>query len=101
MADSLFALQSDLDMITTQVYELSRSLTTLDWIVQMLKKLDEELTCQGEQMRRMEADISQLKKDVACLPDMKSDIAQLQKDVACLPAMKVGLAKISVSLKLK
>jgi hypothetical protein len=30
------------------------SYTKLDWMCQKMKKLEEELTCQGEQMRRME-----------------------------------------------
>lgn len=54
MDKPLFALHSDLEMIATEVQTLSRSLNKLDWIMQKFKKLDDELTCQGEQMKRME-----------------------------------------------
>ncbi len=54
MDKPLYALHSDLEMIATQVQILSGSLNKLDWIVHRMKKLDDELTCQGEQMRRIE-----------------------------------------------
>ena len=54
MAGQLYALQRDLDMITEKVQFLYTSFTTLDWMAQKMKKMEEELTCQGEQMRRIE-----------------------------------------------
>lgn len=64
MDKPLFALQSDLDMIAIQVQTLSLSLNKLDWIIQRIKRLDEELTCQGEQMRRMETQISHVENNM-------------------------------------
>ncbi len=54
MDKPLFALKDDLDMLAEKVQQLYIGFTQLDWIVQKMKKLDEELTCQGEQMRRIE-----------------------------------------------
>ena len=54
MAEQLYALQRDVDMIAAQVQNLTVALNKLDWIAQSLKRMEEELTCQGEQMSRME-----------------------------------------------
>lgn len=62
MREPIYALQRDVDMIAMQVQNLTRALTTLDWMAQKMKKLDEEQTCQGEQMRRMEEDVRVLKQ---------------------------------------
>lgn len=60
----LYALKEDLDMIAAQVNEHNRAYVKLDWIAQKMKKLEEELTCQGEQMRRMERRLGLL--DLIC-----------------------------------
>lgn len=61
MSKALFALKDDVDMLTIQVQQLASRNTTIDWMAQKMKKFDEELTCQGEQMRRMEDDIKGIK----------------------------------------
>lgn len=67
MPKELYALQRDLDMIAVQVNNLTNALTTLDWIAQKVKKLEEELTCQGEQMRRMEERMRAIESQLALI----------------------------------
>jgi hypothetical protein len=49
-------------MVTTQVFELTKALTDLDFLVHIAKKLELEQMCQAAQMRRMEAGAKQMQK---------------------------------------
>ncbi len=65
MANSLYALQTDLDMITEKIQFLYTGFNTLDWMAQHVKRLDEEMTCQGEQMRRIEGRMDKIEERMA------------------------------------
>lgn len=54
MNKPLFALKSELDMLTDQVYQLKRSYDLLDSIAEIVHTIETELTILSEQMRRLE-----------------------------------------------
>ena len=55
MSIKLYALKEDLDMVVQSVQNLQKGYGALDYIVGTIKKIDDEQTCQSEQMKRMEA----------------------------------------------
>ncbi len=60
MPGQLYALQSDLDMLTQDVHELKRSYNSVDYIAHTMKNLWDEQVCQGAQMRRMETRMAEI-----------------------------------------
>jgi hypothetical protein len=55
MADQIFALQRDLDMVTEDVLNLKRSFGLLDYMAKVANDCQLEQLAQGAQMRRIEA----------------------------------------------
>ena len=104
MQEPLYALKTDLDMITDDVHELKRSYNSVDYIAHTVKNLWDEQVCQSEQMRRLEekmdkgftslwSEVYQLKADVA---QLRTDVAQLKTDVG---ELKSDVAEIKSMLK--
>ena len=54
MAEALYALKRDLDMVTDEVQNLKKGYGTLDYIAGEIHHLRLEQDCQAAQMRRME-----------------------------------------------
>lgn len=67
MAERLYALQRDVDMIAIQVQTISKSLSDLDFLVHTIKKLEVEVMCIGAQMRRVEERLLKLEERVSIL----------------------------------
>lgn len=98
MDKPLFALQSDLDMLAEQVQQLYSGFTKLDWIIQRIKRLDEELTCQGEQMRRMEKQMQRIEERMQL---MEKEIAKISILETNMKVLETNMDKIMVHLKIK
>ena len=62
MEKPLFALRSDLDMITKDVQNLKMGYGTLDYIVNEIHHLRLEQDCQGAQMRRIDSRLDNMEK---------------------------------------
>lgn len=76
MAEPLYALQRDLDMITDEVHNLNRSYNLLDYIAKVVRDCQIEQLAQAAQMRRMEGDIAGLKGDVV---ELKQDMSSVKE----------------------
>jgi hypothetical protein len=90
--EQLFALKRDLDMVTQDVKNLQLGYGALDYITQIVRKLDLELMAQNVQMKRIEAAMF----DWA--PKMEKRVENLENGMEVL---KGQLSKITVHLKIK
>lgn len=98
MDKPLYALHSDLEMIAMQVQTLSLSLNKLDWIIHRIKRLDDELTCQGEQMRRME---EQMRLNTERMQRMEKEISKISTLETKMSTLETNMGKIMAHLKIK
>lgn len=62
MADQLYALQRDLDMIIEEVQNLKRTYNAVDKIAKQFDDLWQEQLAQGAQMRRIEERLDSIDK---------------------------------------
>lgn len=64
MADQLYALQMDLDMVVQDVQELKRSYNLLDYIAKVVRNCEIEQVAQAAQMRRIEERLDAMEKNM-------------------------------------
>lgn len=97
MAEQLFALKRDLDMVTQDVQILKNSYDSIDYIAGKFKDLWDEQTCQSAQMDRMAEDIKKitirlnevdgrLDRIEGDIKGLKSDMAELKSDMKFIKA---------------
>lgn len=93
MAEYLYALQRDLDMVTQDVLWLKKSYNMLDYIAKVvrdskleqlaqaaqMRRMEEEMKIMREEMKIMKAEISEIKTE---LGQMKEEISQIKEEVS-------------------
>ena len=84
MAEPLYALQRDLDMITDKVYNMERSYNLLDYIAKVVHDCELEQLAQAAQMRRIDQRLAAIEGKLDDLGDFKQRMEAVEKRLSVI-----------------